>query len=198
MCLTEEKLYEHELPSATRTFKAAYSLPHWFLCCAAARDFGLSLILAVQMMAGTVNPAAEGTINVSDSSNNNVKLDVKVQSLSNPSGLTPPENVYVLWVQPPGQPPQNQGEIKVDKTRKDKFTPKRRLSVSTSLLLQSKMHRSRPRRGRRFYPPTWLKLRGVRAKSGEPDDHAKWAATIRPTLANASCLSSDDALDPTK
>jgi hypothetical protein len=71
----------------------------------------------VQMMAGTVTPGAQGTISFNTTSNNNVKMDVKVQSLANPSGLTPAENVYVLWIQPPGKAAQNQGEIKVDKNQ---------------------------------------------------------------------------------
>lgn len=69
----------------------------------------------VQMMAGSATPGAQGTINVSSSGNNNVKMDIKVQDLVNPSGLTPAENVYVLWVQPEGQAAQNEGEVKVDK-----------------------------------------------------------------------------------
>ena len=68
----------------------------------------------VQMMSGTVTPGAQGTVTVHTSGNNNVKLDIKVKNLANPASLTPPENVYVLWVQPPGQPPQNQAEIKVN------------------------------------------------------------------------------------
>jgi hypothetical protein len=69
----------------------------------------------VRMMPSTSTPAAQGTVSVSATSNDNIKVDVKVQSLANPSTLTPAENVYVVWIQPQGQPPQNQGEIKVDK-----------------------------------------------------------------------------------
>jgi hypothetical protein len=69
----------------------------------------------VQMMAGTATPGAQGTVTVSSSSNNNIKMDVKVQDLAKPAGLTPAENVYVLWVQPEGQAAQNEGEVKVDK-----------------------------------------------------------------------------------
>lgn len=66
----------------------------------------------VQMMAGTVNPAARATIFIRHSQNGNESLDIKAQSLAAPSSLTPPENAYVLWIQPPGQDPQNQGELR--------------------------------------------------------------------------------------
>jgi hypothetical protein len=69
----------------------------------------------VPMVAGTQTPAARGTVTVHISSNNNSRLDLKVQALAKPSSLTPAANAYVVWVQPPGEPAQNEGELKVDK-----------------------------------------------------------------------------------
>ncbi|MGB7435953.1 MAG: hypothetical protein WBR26_03170 [Candidatus Acidiferrum sp.] len=69
----------------------------------------------VQMMAGTVTPGAQGTIIVHNGTNNNARLELKVKALANPNALTPAENVYVVWVQPPDQPAQNQGQLKVNK-----------------------------------------------------------------------------------
>jgi hypothetical protein len=69
----------------------------------------------VPMVAGTQTPAAHGTVTVHNGSNNNAKVDLKVEGLAKPSSLTPPANAYVVWIQPPGQPAQNQGEVKVDK-----------------------------------------------------------------------------------
>lgn len=68
----------------------------------------------VQMMAGNVTPGARGTVQVDTGNNGNTTLDVKAQSLAPPSSLTPAENAYVLWIQPPDQAPQNEGQIKVD------------------------------------------------------------------------------------
>lgn len=68
----------------------------------------------VKMMAGTDTPAAQGTINVRHGDNHNTKLDIKVHALAQPSSLHPPANVYVVWVQPPGQNPKNAGEIAVN------------------------------------------------------------------------------------
>lgn len=68
----------------------------------------------VQMMAGKVTPGAQGIVTLTTTSNDNVKMDVKVQDLAKPTALTPPQSVYVLWIQPEGQPPHNEGEVKVD------------------------------------------------------------------------------------
>jgi hypothetical protein len=69
----------------------------------------------VPMVAGTQTPAARGTVIVRTGSNNNSRLDLKVQALAKASSLTPAANAYVVWVQPPGQSAQNEGELKVDK-----------------------------------------------------------------------------------
>jgi len=68
----------------------------------------------VKMMAGTDTPAAQGTIKVQHGDNHNTKLDIKVHALAQPSSLHPPANVYVVWVQPPGQNPKNAGEVTVN------------------------------------------------------------------------------------
>lgn len=47
-------------------------------------------------------------------SNGNLSLTVKAEHLAQPSALTPPENVYVVWLQQPNQKPQNLGELQVD------------------------------------------------------------------------------------
>lgn len=66
------------------------------------------------MMAGQATPAARGTIAVSTGNNGNTELDLKVRALAPPSSLTPAENVYVVWIQPPGQNAENRGELRVD------------------------------------------------------------------------------------
>jgi hypothetical protein len=68
----------------------------------------------VDLMAGTETPAARGTVQITTGNNGNTKLDVKVHALNHPGALRPSENAYVLWVQPPGHPPVNEGQITVD------------------------------------------------------------------------------------
>ena len=67
----------------------------------------------VQMMAGTAVPGAQATITLKTSDNRNTELDIKAQNLAQPSSLTPAENVYVVWIEPPGQSAQNQGQLRV-------------------------------------------------------------------------------------
>jgi hypothetical protein len=68
----------------------------------------------VHMMAGTVTPAATGTVKYKTSENGNTELRIDAGSLAPPSSLTPPENAYVAWIQPPGQAVQNIGRLNVN------------------------------------------------------------------------------------
>lgn len=68
-----------------------------------------------RMTASGSVPAATGTVKVKmDKANGNTKLDIKVRNLANPSRLTPPANVYVVWVRPRGGDAIRQGGIGVD------------------------------------------------------------------------------------
>jgi hypothetical protein len=67
----------------------------------------------VQMTASREVPAAQGAVTVQTGHNNNTKVDIKVEYLAKPSTLTPPEDVYVVWFQPEGQAPKNEGELMV-------------------------------------------------------------------------------------
>ncbi len=66
---------------------------------------------------GKMVPAATGTVNVQkDKNNGNMKLDIKVKDLALPASLTPPQNDYIVWIEPYGK--ENQpikiGAIGVD------------------------------------------------------------------------------------
>ena len=65
----------------------------------------------IQLMAGSVTPAAHGTVTVKIGQNGNTDLDIKAGSLAPPSSLTPAENVYVVWIESPGHDPQNCGQL---------------------------------------------------------------------------------------
>jgi hypothetical protein len=61
-------------------------------------------------------PAAAGTVKAKiDKANGNTNLDIKVSHLANPSRLSPPANVYVVWVRPRGGDATRQGAIGLDK-----------------------------------------------------------------------------------
>ncbi|MGH9561658.1 MAG: hypothetical protein ACRD3S_09415 [Terracidiphilus sp.] len=66
---------------------------------------------------GKIVPGATGTVKVSkDTNNGNLKLDIKVKDLALPGSLTPPQNEYIVWLEPynnKGQPIK-QGAIGVD------------------------------------------------------------------------------------
>lgn len=84
------------------------------------------------MMAGTVTPGATGTIVVKKGDNGNTTLDIRAGSLAAPSSLTPAENVYVVWIQPPGQQAQNHGQLQVNQNEQGELhteTPYRRFKV---------------------------------------------------------------------
>ncbi len=69
------------------------------------------------MKASNSVPAATGTVSVQKNSNNgNTRLDIKVNNLAKPSSLTPPENVYIVWVRPHDGTAVKSGAIGVDKT----------------------------------------------------------------------------------
>ncbi len=68
----------------------------------------------VQMMAGTSTPGATATIQIKKGDNGNTALDIKAENLAPASSLTPAENVYVVWIQPPDKVAQNAGQLRVN------------------------------------------------------------------------------------
>lgn len=71
------------------------------------------------MTAGSNVPAASGTVTAQkDKDNGNTRLELKVNHLANPSSLTPPASVYLVWVRPSGTDAVKQGAIGVDKNLK--------------------------------------------------------------------------------
>lgn len=68
----------------------------------------------IHMTSAQEVPAAQGTIQAKTTDNGNMKLDIKVQNLAQPSALTPAQGTYVVWIQPPGHKPVNQGSLKVN------------------------------------------------------------------------------------
>lgn len=59
-----------------------------------------------------VVPAAEGTVKIKRSKNDNYLVNVKIKNLAGPKRLSPPREVYVVWMQSDRKPPKNLGMIK--------------------------------------------------------------------------------------
>lgn len=83
------------------------------LCLAMVWPFGGGW-KTVNLMAGSGSPAAQGVVKFKTSGNGNTALEIATRSLAPPSSLTPAENAYVVWIQPPGQAVQNLGELKIN------------------------------------------------------------------------------------
>jgi hypothetical protein len=74
-----------------------------------------SSVKEYRMTASAGNPAATGTARArTDKPNGNTNLQIKVAHLANPSALTPPANVYVVWVRPRGGDATRQGAMGLD------------------------------------------------------------------------------------
>ena len=83
------------------------------LCMALLWPFGAGW-KTESLMAGASNPAAQGVVKYKTGGNGNTQLQIETRSLAPPSSMTPPENAYVAWIQPPGQSVQNLGQLKVN------------------------------------------------------------------------------------
>jgi hypothetical protein len=60
-------------------------------------------------------PAATGKVITGKDKNGNTKFKVEVRHLAEPASLTPPKQLYVVWVQPKEGPPENVGKLEVNK-----------------------------------------------------------------------------------
>ena len=66
-------------------------------------------------------PAASATAVLTHDSNGNTIVDLKVKNLAKPENLTPPESVYVVWIQPRGGAPIKQGQLEVNNKLEGEF-----------------------------------------------------------------------------
>jgi hypothetical protein len=89
------------------------------------RHFGFLLCVVLFALAGwgqqmrqlTVSPklpAASGSMGVSHDTSGTTYISLEVKHLAPPDALHPAKAAYVVWVQPPGQPPQNHGVLQVN------------------------------------------------------------------------------------
>jgi len=59
-----------------------------------------------------VVPAATGSVTIKKNDNNNYRVDVKTTNLAKPKNLTPPKDVYVVWMRTVENSLRNIGMIK--------------------------------------------------------------------------------------
>lgn len=98
-----------------------------------SKAYSLIVLVAVAMLAigvtawaktytfqsTSIAPGATGTIDVKASKNAaNADVTIKVDHLARPTLLTPPANEYVVWLEPEGGAPGNQGLLQVGDNEK--------------------------------------------------------------------------------
>jgi len=80
----------------------------------------------------SIVPGAAGEVKTAKDKNGNTKFTVQVKHLANPTSLTPPKSIYIIWIQQGGAAPESQGVLKVDKNLEGKFetaTPDKRFDL---------------------------------------------------------------------
>jgi len=85
--------------------------------CAFVVSFGLACLAGASEIRLTPDPsipAAVGKAHLNKEKNGNLKLELQVYHLAKPSALTPARQAYVVWTQPRGKDPQNQGVLKLN------------------------------------------------------------------------------------
>lgn len=75
---------------------------------------GVMLADDVKLRNSPLDPAAQGKVDYHHDRNGNTSMELKVEHLAAPSNLQPVKQVYVVWVQAPGKPPENQGVLRVN------------------------------------------------------------------------------------
>jgi hypothetical protein len=75
-----------------------------------------------RMINSSIVPAAQGKVHSQNDHNGNTKVDVEVNRLASPQSLTPPYNIYVVWIQSRGEAATNAGELRVGDDLKGTLT----------------------------------------------------------------------------
>ncbi|HEU5059182.1 MAG TPA: hypothetical protein VFU21_21765 [Kofleriaceae bacterium] len=76
----------------------------------------------VRMVGSPDVPAAEGVVRATAGEHGNTQLRIFVRHLARPEKVRPDATTYVVWLQPPGEPPQNMGALKVDEDLRGSLT----------------------------------------------------------------------------
>lgn len=60
----------------------------------------------------SIVPAATGKVKIKKDNNNNYSIDINVESLAEPNRLSPPQDMYVVWIMTKENGVKNIGQIK--------------------------------------------------------------------------------------
>jgi hypothetical protein len=63
-------------------------------------------------MASSIVPAAQGTVKVKTDNNKNYAIQIEIDNLADPGRLTPPREIYVVWMETGQETAKNLGQIK--------------------------------------------------------------------------------------
>ncbi|HLK33390.1 MAG TPA: hypothetical protein VKT29_09885 [Terriglobales bacterium] len=67
-------------------------------------------------------PAATATMGISHDTSGTTYISIEAKHLAPAEALQPPKRVYVVWVEPAGQPPQNHGVLQLNDKQVAKYT----------------------------------------------------------------------------
>jgi hypothetical protein len=70
-----------------------------------------SCALKTHFLTSTVVPAAQGTVQVKKDKNENYAIKIEISNLSPSTRLSPPKNVYVVWLVSSDNNAQNLGQL---------------------------------------------------------------------------------------
>lgn len=70
----------------------------------------------IPFLTSSVVPAAEGWVKVKEDRNNNYTIELNVTRLADPQRLTPPKNMYVVWIDTEQNGQQMIGQLNMSKS----------------------------------------------------------------------------------
>ena len=75
-----------------------------------------------QLTVSPAMPGASGTMGISRDTSGTTYINLQVKHLAKPDALQPAKSAYVVWVQPPGELPQNHGVLEVNDKLEAKYS----------------------------------------------------------------------------
>lgn len=70
----------------------------------------------IKFLSSAVVPAANGVVKVKQDSNKNYQIKIQINNLAEPKRLTPPKEMYIVWMVVDNNQPQNIGKIEAGST----------------------------------------------------------------------------------
>lgn len=93
-----------------------------FQSCAPSHEFATSSVV----------PGAKGSVKVKKDNNNNYTIELSVMHLADPKRLSPPKQVYIVWMDTDENQPQNIGQLHTSNSLLSKTMKSSLKTVSSS------------------------------------------------------------------